>query len=780
MKRYESMTDKEILQELKTSSDGISSAEAVRRNSKYGLNVLPSKKSDSIFKIFLMQFLNAITIIMFVACVLSFLIGEYTDAVAIVIIIIIDALLGTIQEWRANKSALALAKMLKMKQVTLRDNKEELIDSELLTIGDIIILASGDKVLADARVIGANNFSVDEAILTGESTASIKNSQPIKGESSVTDWSNMVFAGTSVLTGRAIAVVTRIGVDTEIGKIALKVNSTKSMPSPLTIRMNKFTKQISFLIIFIAIFLTVILVINGAKIEEILITVVGLSVSAMPEGLPLAITLALTIGASRMAKRNVIVKQLNSVEALGSCTVIASDKTGTLTVNEQTAKVIVLPNGITYQVTGVGYKPRGEVIGDKRFYSMVKDIAKVGVLNNEAGISVSRNKIKTYGDSIDIAFLVLGIKERINIRGIKKISQIPYESSNQFSAVYYRENKQNMCSVKGSLEVVMGLCSKMYDGTKVVKIDREMILKENRELASQGYRVIALARGNMSDFDKKEYYQKEDIPKLTFMGLVGFIDPVREEVKEAIERCQNAGIKVVMITGDHPLTAFHVAKELGIASDYSEVATEDDIQNELAKGKMILADYVSEKKIFTRVSPLTKLEIVEAYIRNGEYVAVTGDGVNDAPALKAANIGVSMGSGTDVSKETSNMIIIDDNFKSIVSGVKQGRIAYANIRKVIYMLISCGLAEVLFFSLSIVNGLPIPLLAVQLIWLNLVTDGLQDLALSFEKGEDKVMVEPPRDPKESLFDKLLIEEIILSGTVIGLIVFIVWVLLIRV
>lgn len=773
------MSEDELLDSLKTCSEGLTEKEASLRIERYGINELPKKKKDSIIKIFFMQFANSITIIMIIACILSFMVHEVTDAIAIIFIIMVDAIMGTVQEWKANKSAEALANMIKVKAQVIRDGKEEEIDASNLTIGDIVMLQSGTKVSADARILSCSNLTIEEAVLTGESVASYKNSMPADKIHSISDAKNMVFAGTNVITGRATAVVTNIGSQTEIGKIATKVINTEDTPSPLSIRMDKFTKQISILIVFIAILLVVLLITKDYSINEIFMSVVGLAVSAMPEGLPLALTLALTIGSSRMGKRNVIVKKLNAVESLGSCTVIASDKTGTLTVNEQTAKRIVLPNGSIYKIEGTGYNNEGKVIGKADDMDIVEAISKVGVLNNEAGLFLENGKWNSYGDSIDIAFLSLGKKLKIDISNTEKLASIPYESENKYSAVYFKEDNEVGCSVKGSLETVFEFCDSMFLGKDIVPLDKKKILEQNEELASEGYRVIALAANKIDNFEKKEFYEKKDIPKLIFLGLVAFIDPIRKEAKMSIDKCRRAGIKVVMVTGDHPLTAFSIAKDLGLTDTYDSVVTGTDIDSELSKGKESFDEYIKQKCVFTRVTPIQKLEIIESYKRNGEFVAVTGDGVNDAPAIKAANIGIAMGSGSDVAKETSNMIIIDDNFMSIVSGIEEGRNAYSNIRKVVYMLISCGLAEVLFFTLSILFGLPMPLVAVQLLWLNLVTDGLQDLALSFEREEDDIMNDKPRDPKESLFDKLLIQEIAISGLFIGLIVFGIWVYLIK-
>ena len=357
---------------------------------------------------------------------------------------------------------------------------------------------------------------------------------------------------------------------------------------------------------------------------------------------------------------------------------------------------------------------------------------------------------------------------KTKINDITVIETIPYESANKYSAVFYKKGGETYCTIKGSLEVVMSFCNKINLRNS---FSPKKIEDQNEALSSDGYRVIAIANGKIKE---KDEYSEKDIKDLTFMGLVGFIDPIRKEAVPAIKKCSSAGIRVLMITGDHPLTAFKIAKDLKLTTTYDEVTTGSEVEEYLKKGNKAFDEFVKSKKVFTRVTPMEKLKIVESLKRQGEFVAVTGDGVNDAPALKVANIGIAMGSGTDIAKETSKMIVIDDNFRSIVNGVLEGRVAYANIRKIIYFLISCGLAEVLFFALAIAFNMPMPLVAIQLLWLNVVTDGIQDIALSFEKAEEDVMATPPRDPKENLFDRNLIEEILISGLFIGLIVFGLW------
>ena len=759
----------EIEKELKTSYDGLTDSEVKKRIQKYGKNVLPKKKKDSVTKIFFREFKDPIIILLLFAIVASLIVGEVIDALAIFFIVIVDIIMGTYQENKANNTAEALEKLVKVKTKVVRDGKVVEIDSSNLTIGDFVLLESGDKISADLRIVEAHNLMVDESILTGESIQVNKTSEILKKENAaITEQSNILFSGTNIVTGRAKAIVINVGLNTEIGKIADSINTTKEEKSPLTIRVEKFSKQISALVLVVALIITVLLIMKDIPGHEIFLSVIALAVSAMPEGLPLALTMALTIASNKMSKKNVIVRKLKSVESLGSCTVIASDKTGTLTVNEQTAKKILLPNNYEYEITGTGYELKGEVIGENLEYT--KEIALYGTLNNEASIDDK----KRIGDSIDIAFLVLGKKMEIDTHAIKTLEIIPYESENKYSAVFYEKNGETYCTVKGSLEKVKEFCKNinLVDD----KINSNILDEQNEKLAKDGYRVIALANGKVKKQDK---YCEHDIKGLTFMGMVGFIDPIRKEAVTSINECRSAGIKVLMITGDHPLTAFSIAKDLSLTNTYDDVTTGDEVSIYLQKGKKAFDEFVSKKVIFTRVTPLQKLEIVESLKRQGEFVAVTGDGVNDAPALKSANIGIAMGSGTDIARETSNMIVIDDNFKSIVAGVKEGRIAYSNIRKITFFLISCGLAEVLFFCLSIIFNMPMPLVAIQLLWLNVVTDGIQDFALSFEKGEKEIMKEKPRDPKEPLFDKNLFQEIIVSGLIIGIVVFIVWYYLIN-
>lgn len=760
--KYYTKEIEEVMKEFQTSEDGLTSEQAKELLVKNGKNELPKPKQDSIIKLFFDQFKNPIELILVVTVILSFVAGETIDAIALIFIIMVDVLMGTYQEWKARKDAESLINMIKSTTRVMRDGKEIEIESSELVVGDLILLESGDKISADARIIECHNFQVDESALTGESLNEVKSTEVLEEKTPLGDRSNMVFAGTAVTTGRAHAIVVATALNTEIGKIADKVTNTKEEKSPLTIRTEKFSKQISLIIIIVAIITTFVLIAKDYAWNEIFLCVIALSVSAMPEGLPLALTMALTVASTRMAKKNVIVKKLNAVESLGSCTVIASDKTGTLTVNEQTAKEILLADGSNYKISGTGYNDKGYVTAmDGADMKKAEHIALLGAINNEAHLEKQKNgKWESFGDSIDIAFLSLAEKLKVTDKP-KIIESIPYESENQYSAVFYEKDGETYCTVKGSLEKIMAFSEK-----------NEKYEKQNIDLTSKGYRVIAIADGKVKGTSEK------DIKNLEFIGMVAFIDPIRVEVKDSLKECSEAGIKVVMITGDHPLTAFAIAKELGMCEKQSEVATGHDVEEYLAKGEKEFDEFVSKIRVFSRVTPMDKLEIVNSFKRQGEFVAVTGDGVNDAPAIRAANIGIAMGSGTDVAKETASMIVVDDNFTSIVSGVKEGRTAYSNIRKITLFLLSCGFAEVCFFLLSIAFGYDIPLLAIQLLWLNIVTDGLQDIALSFEKAEDSIMKEKPRDTKESLFSKDLMIEVGILGLSISLIIFITWKLLI--
>ncbi len=774
------LKENEILKKLNTNTSGLTDIEAEERLRINGKNVLPKGKKKTFIEVFFSELKSPIVIILLITMVLSFIVGETLDGIFIFVVVVLDALLGSVQEWKSSKNAEALASLVKIEATVIRNGRTLVINAEDLVPGDIVLMESGTKVPADIRIIEAQNLSIDESILTGESFAREKSSQVITEEVVINDRSNMAYIGTSVMRGRAKGIVVETGAFTEIGRLAKEVLTKEETPSPLQIRMKKFTKQLGILVSVIALLIGIVLYTKNYAPREIFFLVIALSISAIPEGLPVVLTLSLSIASNKMAKRNVLVKKLNSVEALGSATVIASDKTGTLTINEQTVKKILLPSGKEYKVTGSGYNGIGKIEGDN--LSEIDLLVKEGVYNNEANLEKVGSEWISYGDSMDIALLSLGYKNNLNIKNLKEnvLGRIPYESDAGYSVSFYKENNKYYVCVKGTLEKILNFSKNMIVNGKETELNVEKIKEQNELLAKEGYRVLAFASNEIKNFNLKENYTESDIPLLNFLGLIAFIDPIRKEAKESVSTCKNAGIKVVMITGDHPLTAFTVAKELGIATNLVEVVTGDVIEKEILKGEKSFDEFIRTKKVFSRVTPLQKLEIVDSYKRQGEFVGVTGDGVNDAPALKAANVGISMGSGTDVAKETGQMIITDDRFSSIVGGVEEGRNAYNNVRKVTYMLLSCAVCEVVFYIFSILLGYTLPLTAIQLLWLNLVTDGIQDVALAFEKGEKDVMKMHPRKTNESLFDRLLINEIVLLGLTMGIIVFGVWIYLIDV
>jgi potassium/sodium efflux P-type ATPase len=495
-------------------------------------------------------------------------------------------------------------------------------------------------------------------------------------------------------------------------------------------------------------------------------------------------TVALSIATNRMAKRNVIVRKLTAVEGLGSCTFIASDKTGTLTVNRQTVRLIALPSGEQFQASGEGYAGEGEVTAETgaavsdEAQTRLAQLVKAGVLCNEATLTREADGWKHNGDAVDVALLALGYKLKLEPAAVRKsvnfIGAIPFESERSYAATFYEENGQRKVAVKGALEVLLPRCQAMLTAEGAVDVDEKKIEQQARAMSETGHRFIAIAEGELPHDKQNTTLTETDLPPLTLLGLVGLIDPPRPEAKEAVQKCQRAGIEVAMVTGDHPLTAFAIARELGIADAREKIITGRQLEELGDPASTQYQEAIKDARVFARVAPMQKLHIVEALRRLGHFVAVTGDGVNDAPALKKASISVAMGSGTDVTKDTASLIVTDDNFASIEAGVEEGRFAYDNIRKVTYLLISTGAAEVLLFVLSLVFGLPLPLLPVQILWLNLVTNGIQDVALAFEGGEAGTMNRPPRKPGEGIFNRLMIEQTVVAGLAMGLLAFANW------
>lgn len=778
----------DVFKKLKTSGKGLNSQEAARRQLEFGPNRLPARRAPSFIEIFFHQFLNPLIYILLIAASVALFLKEIVDAIFIFGVILLNSLVGAWQESKAEKSAVALQNLLKIKTLVRRDGQERSLDAEELAIGDIVFLTSGDKVPADIRIFEAHNLSVDEAFLTGESSAINKNDDVLVEKVTINEKSNLLFAGSTILSGRASGVVIDVGLGTEVGKIADIIASAPTSKPPLIIRMEQFTKKLSFIILFLCFLLALLALGKGMNQLEVFFLVTALAVSAIPEGLPVALTVALSVATVRMSRRRVIVRKLTAVEALGSCTVIASDKTGTLTLNQQTASLIYLASGAELSVSGLGYNGLGKIEGysqlSKSDKKIMDDSLASAVLANEAKLWREKDVWNYYGDQLDVAFLALAYKAGFkpgDIAGsLESLLDIPYESERRYAAKIYLQAGQQRVAIKGALDKILSFCSQSAASKTKTKFNKESILKKGEELAARGYRVLALADGKFVGKvpAETEDFLEADLKDLRFLSLVCFIDPLHAECREAISTCRQAGIDVVMITGDHPATALFIARELGIAKNSSEVVTGDQISDEELTPEFI--SLVERTKVFARVSPLQKVKIVKALSSLGHFVAVTGDGVNDAPALKQASIGVAMGSGTDVAKEIATMIVTDDNFASIVGGIEEGRFAYANVRKVVYFLISSGAAEIILFMVAILVGLPLPLFAAQLLWLNVVTNGIQDIALSFEAGEAGAMKQKPRPPREGIFNRNMTTQTIISGLVIGLVTSGTWYYLISV
>lgn len=785
-----SLEIKEIFKQLKSSVSGLSSEEVKERQAEFGRNLLPGRKIPSVWLIFLHQFFSPLIYILIFAGLISVFLKEWADAGFIFAVILLNSIVGTWQENKAEKSAAALQNILKIRTLVRRDHIEQELNAEDLVVGDIVFLESGYKVPADIRLFESRNLSVDESFLTGESKAVLKKEEKLKDNLPLNKRINLVFAGSTIFSGRAWGVVVQTGLETEVGKIADIINATTKTKPPLIIRMEKFNKKISIIIVFLCLLLALAAMSKGMSGTDTFFLVVALAVSAIPEGLPVALTVALSVASTRMSKRNVIVRKLTAVEGLGSCTMIASDKTGTLTVNQQTAKLIYLSSSTTLNVSGEGYSGEGEIKGlhdlSSEDKSILDETVSSIVLANEAKLYQKNKKWYHHGDSVDVAFLSLAYKAKLNSKDLEKntnnILEIPYESERRYAAKIYEKKGRNYLAAKGSVDRILDFCQ-----LQQTKEEAKIIREKGVELASLGYRVLAVASGEYQGkiSNNANEFPGDEIKDLNFLALICFIDPLRKESKDAISKCQQAGIGVKMVTGDHPATALFIAKELGIAANEDDVISGEKL-GEITEITPEFLDLVDRIKVFAGVSPFQKLKIVKALVKLGHFVAVTGDGVNDAPAMKQANIGVAMGSGTDVAKETSLMIVSDDNFASIVSGIEEGRFAYSNVRKVVYFLISSGVAEIGIFLVAILASsylsfetLVLPLVAAQLLWLNVVTDGIQNIALAFEAGEKGEMKKKPRSPKEGIFNSLMTKQALISGGTMALVSSFTWFYLIK-
>lgn len=746
---------------------GLNSEEAARRLAEFGPNKLPEPPSPGILSIFLRQFSSPFIYILLIAAIASLLLGQTPNAVFIFVVLLFNATIGTVQEHSAQRSAAALREMARGEARVVRDGTPQRIDAIDVVPGDFVLLSSGDKVPADLELEFAHSMAVDESMLTGESTAVTKNVEAdVAEQAPLADRINQCFAGTIVTHGRGRGVVRATGLKTALGEIADRLTAERVSEPPLMIRIRTFTYQMAAAIMVAILLLVGMMLVRGSyDTEGIIMMTIGLAVSTIPEGLPAALTVALAIGMRRMALHNVIIRKLVAVEALGSCTFICSDKTGTLTVNELTIRTVLLPSGESFRISGEGVAPGGKVVGEE--LQSLRTLCLTGLLANESHLDYAGGEWVSDGDIVDVAFLVLAKKLGLSLTQERKrhrqLDLIPYESERALSGSLNQGPSNLHLYVKGSPEKLLELCNEMDGADGPEPIDREKITRQFEDLASQGYRVLALAHRVAEDDEAIK-----QLGGMIFIGMVGMIDPVRPEAKEAISRCREGGIEVAMLTGDHPATARAISLELGLCEPEDKIVTGSMISEANARGQESADALIEPARIFARIEPQQKEQIVDCLLRHGEFVAVTGDGVNDAPAMRRANAGIAMGKrGTDVAKETADLIITDDNFASIVDGIEQGRIVYNNIRKVIALLIATGFSALLLFFFTAVAGLPMPLTAVQLLWLNLVANGLQDVALAFEAKEGGELEEPPRSPSEPIFEAHIIQHVLVTGTVMG-------------
>jgi len=761
---------KEIFQKLRSSEEGLTDAEAGERLIQHGPNKLAEEERISKLKILLHQFTSPLIYILLVAAIVTALLKEYIDTGVIMAVVILNAIIGYIQEFKAEESVRALKKMVVPRARVIRRSKEKEINSEELVPGDIVLLASGAKVPADLRLFKTMELRIEEAMLTGESIPAEKTASTIK-EDNLTpgDQRNMAFMGTVVVNGRAKGVVVETGPGTNLGQIAKEMREVSEIKTPLQEKLERFAKLIGLVVTGFSVVVFGAGIMLGAKASEMFMTAVATAVSAIPEGLPVAVTIAMAIGVARMARRNAVIRKLPAVETLGSTTVIGSDKTGTLTKNEMTVRLIYDGQHI-YEVTGSGYEPRGEILREgmpveARDLKSLLYVLRIGLLCNESNIYEEDGRYKVDGDPTEGALIVSAMKAGLIPEEEKEhypqIAIIPFESERGYMATLHRHRGKKIVFIKGAPERVFDLCTECMAGEDLKRRD---LLRIVNNFAKDGLRVLAMAYKE-APHDTEELTHHDVEGELIFAGLQGMIDPPRPEAIEAVNGCKKAGIRVVMITGDHAVTAKTIAKKLGIGGDEPEVLTGKEME---IMSDEELFNKVEEVSVYARVSPQHKLRITQQLLKHGDIVAVTGDGVNDAPALKAAHIGVAMGrTGTDVAREASDMVLADDNFASIFAAVEEGRVVYDNIKKVALFLVSCGLGELLAIIATIVMGYPIPYIPAQILWLNLVTNGLQDVALAFEPAEKGILGRPPRSPKEGILSGLMIQRTFLMGIILA-------------
>lgn len=747
---------------------GLSEQAVEELRARYGPNALRTEAKTPWYVILGRQFTGLLIYILFAAALVSGLLGETIDMWVIIAILVLNGVFGFIQEYRAQASIESLKEMARSDALVIRAGKEQEISAQDLVPGDIIILSTGDRIPADARIIEESSLQCQEGALTGESVPVKKDSARLQGKLQVGDQKNMVFSGTVITKGRAKAVVVATGMKTRIGEIAHLIQESENEHTPLqknldtlSGKLGKLTIGICFAIFaFIAIGQRLPLTLEALK--EPFILAVSLAVAAIPEGLPIVVTIALAFGTKRMVKRNALIKQLSSVETLGSTTVICTDKTGTLTKNQMTVTSVYY-NGAHHDVTGTGYAPDGRIDAE-----LPHILSEICALNNDAHLREEDGQWKVSGDPTEGCLLTLARKNGADERQLQeqhpRLGEIPFDSARKRMSTVHQLGDQHHLLTKGAPDVVLEHCDRLLTPHGIQTLteqDKKKILEQNEAYAGQALRVLGFAYKHIQE---KEEYTQEDENGLVFVGLTGMIDPPREEAREAVEKCKQAGIRVVMITGDHQTTAQAIADDLGIQG---RAVTGEELES------IDLEQEAAEIGVYARVDPEDKMRIVDALQRNGEIVAMTGDGVNDAPALKDANIGVAMGiTGTDVAKESASMILTDDNFASIVNAVEEGRNIYTNIKKFVNYLLSSNFAEVLtiFFAIFLFThdgDIAIPLTATMILYMNLLTDSLPALALGVDPGDKDAMHRPPRPPKEPIITNNLFANIVLIGLLVA-------------
>lgn len=766
MKDFYKYTLPELFKAFYSNERGLKQEEATKRLKEYGFNKLPEGKIDSLFIVFIRQFQNSLIYILFGAAGLVFLMGESIDALIIFAVLVFNALMGTIQEGKAQNALLALKKITGSFGTVLRDGKEFVVPDSQIVPGDMILLQEGEQILADARIIFANTLKVDESSLTGESEPVTKTNETLDIKHlPVADQKNMVFKGSYVLSGNGAALVVATGLMTEVGKIAGKIATTDT-EIPLKTNIRYLSRLIIITVISIGLILNIIGFFTGKSLEEMFVTTVALSVSIIPEGLPIVMTLVLAIGVRRMAKHGVLVKRLHAVEALGQTKIIAVDKTGTLTRNEMLVQRVYVDDKY-FEITGSGYEPKGEIILDGKVVDPLNHqelffSGKIAAFCANARLSFleENNSWKIAGDPTEAAMLVfsekVGFKTEILNQDVPKIFELPFEYKRKYHATIRIVDNENFLAVVGAPEKVLELCKDVWhkDGTRPFSKDENKKFEAIfHEMAQKGFRVVAYAIKPKVGLS----VDPDNMPPLAFVGLLGMNDALRPEVKEAVEKVKSADIKVVMITGDHKLTAQAIAEEAGIwyMGDLIITGEEMDIMSDEK-----LTEKLNFASVFARVTPDHKFRIIQAYRRRGEVIAMTGDGVNDAPSLVAADLGVAMGKiGTEVAKEASDLVLLDDNFASLVSAAEEGRGIYKTIKKVILYLFSTSVGEVMVVIGALILGYPLPILAAQIIWLNFVTDGFLDVALAMEPKEKGLIRGEFKKPKKWIVDKLMMQRI---------------------